>query len=104
YGVSDFDNYPEEAKEKTTVGGVVDPNAEAIIDEEPDLVVTGVSIEEEVTEKLRELDLPDYKTDADSVKTILEHIKELIIIKSKRFRFLHVRRYQRCRRTCSRYL
>src|SRR5699024_4462230 len=45
--------------------------------------LTGVSLEEEVTEKLREFYLPAYKTDADSVKDILENIKEFGIITNK---------------------
>lgn len=38
-GVSDFCDYPPEAKEKPKIGGVVNPNMEAIVALKPDLVI-----------------------------------------------------------------
>jgi iron complex transport system substrate-binding protein len=38
-GVTDFDNYPPEAKTKPSVGGYTDPNIEKIIASEPDLIL-----------------------------------------------------------------
>src|SRR5699024_191613 len=82
-GVSDVDSYAQEVKGEATVGWVIEPNADTLIDEGPELVGPGVTIEEEVTEKLREVDLPAYKTDADSLKDMLETIKEFGIITNK---------------------
>jgi len=41
-GVTDFCNYPEEAKAKPRIGGFFNPNLEAIVSLEPDLVI-GIS-------------------------------------------------------------
>jgi iron complex transport system substrate-binding protein len=38
-GVSDFCDYPPEAQERTKIGGVVNPNMEAIVALDPDLVL-----------------------------------------------------------------
>ncbi len=56
-GVSDFDNYPPEAASKTKVGGVVEPNTEAIVAAGADLVVTGISIKDTALDNLRTLGL-----------------------------------------------
>lgn len=76
-GVSDYDDYPAAALEKEKVGGVVDPNAEAIIALEPDLVITGISMNNDVADKLRSLDLVTYKNDADSLEDILSNILKI---------------------------
>src|SRR5699024_7839507 len=47
-GVSDYDDYPEEALEKPKVGGVVEPNVEAIIEASPDVVIGGISMSDDV--------------------------------------------------------
>ncbi|PYI51021.1 ABC transporter substrate-binding protein [Paenibacillus flagellatus] len=73
-GVSDFDNYPEEAKSKTKVGGVSAPNAEAILAANPDLVITGISIKDDALAKLRGLNMPLYKFEPKSVDDILANI------------------------------
>lgn len=75
--VSDFDNYPEEAKAKPKVGGVSAPNVEAILAANADLVVTGISIKEDALAKLRSLNLPLYKTEPKSINDIFINITEL---------------------------
>lgn len=76
YGVSDFDNYPEEAEDKPKMGGVVDPNVEAILEQEPDIVVTGNSISEESAEKIRDLGVVLYQTDPKNMEETLDVILE----------------------------
>ncbi len=56
-GVSDFDNYPPEVASKTKVGGIVEPNTEAIVAAGADLVVTGISIKDTALDNLRTLGL-----------------------------------------------
>lgn len=73
-GVSDFDNYPEEAKSKPKVGGVSAPNVEAILAANADLVITGISIKDDALAKLRSLDLPLYKVEPKSVADIIADI------------------------------
>lgn len=76
-GVSDFDDYPEEATEKEKIGGIVEPNEEAIITLEPDIVVTGISIGDEAVDKLKELGLPVYKNDATTLEEIMDNILQI---------------------------
>lgn len=76
-GVSDYADYPEAALEKETVGGVVDPNAEAIIALEPDLVIGGISMSDDVAEKLSNLDLVTYKNDGQNLEEILDNILKI---------------------------
>lgn len=83
YGVSDFDNYPEAALDKPKMGGVVEPNIEAILGQEPDLIVTGTSISPDVVEKIRELDLTIYQSDAKNTEEILASILEMGKITNK---------------------
>ncbi|QMV41482.1 ABC transporter substrate-binding protein [Cohnella cholangitidis] len=73
-GVSDYDNYPPEALEKQKVGGVSEPNVEAIIALEPDLVITGISIKDTAVEKFRSLDLKLVKTEPKSIEDVLGNI------------------------------
>ncbi|PWW03261.1 iron complex transport system substrate-binding protein [Paenibacillus cellulosilyticus] len=73
-GVSDYDNYPEEAKSKTKVGGVVEPNTEAIVAAGSDLVVSGISISEEALNHLNSLGLTVFASDPKSVDDVLNEI------------------------------
>lgn len=82
-GVSDYDNYPEEALDKPKVGDVVEPNVEAILEQEPDLVVVGNSITPEAVEKIRDLDIAVYQTDPKNMEDTLNTISELALITNK---------------------
>jgi iron complex transport system substrate-binding protein len=73
-GVSDYDNYPPEAAAKPKMGNLLEPNVEAILAAEPDLVVTGVTIEKEALAELRRLGLKVFRTDPQSVEDILNTI------------------------------
>ncbi|WP_024984773.1 ABC transporter substrate-binding protein [Brevibacillus borstelensis] len=72
--VSDYDDYPEEAKSKPKVGGVLSPNEEAILAQSPDLVVGGISMKEDVVTKLRSLDLQVITLRPKVVQDIMENI------------------------------
>jgi iron complex transport system substrate-binding protein len=73
-GVSDFDNYPEEAKNKPKMGGVSAPNVEAILAANADLVVTGISIKDDALAKLRSMNLPLFKVEPKSIDDIISDI------------------------------
>lgn len=73
-GVSDYDDYPEAAKSKPKVGGVVKPNEEAILSQSPDLVIGGISMEKPVAEKLKTLGMPVYVTQPKKVDDIMSNI------------------------------
>ena len=83
YGVSDFDNYPEEAKDKPKMGGVVEPNVEAILEQEPDLVVTGNSISEEAAQNIRNLGITLYQTDPKNMEEVFDVIRETGLITNR---------------------
>ncbi|WP_071394790.1 ABC transporter substrate-binding protein [Bacillus tuaregi] len=80
YGVSDFDDYPEAAKDKPKVGGVTKPNEEAIMAVNPDLVVGGISMKDDIAEKFRGLGLKLYKTEPKKMDDILNNIIQIGII------------------------
>src|SRR5690625_5019467 len=83
YGVSDFDDYPEEAKDKPKMGGVVEPNEEAILEQEPDLVVTGNSISEEAAQNIRDLGITLYQTDPKNMEEVFDVIRETGLITNR---------------------
>ena len=74
-GVSDFDDYPEAVTTKPKMGGLYNPNEEAIIAAQPDLVLTGISMSAEATEKLRALGITIFKTDPKSVDDVIANIE-----------------------------
>lgn len=73
-GVSDYDDYPEAAKSKPKVGGVVKPNEEAILSQSPDLVIGGISMEKPVADKLKTLGMPVYVTQPKKLDDIMANI------------------------------
>lgn len=54
---TDYCNYPEEALDLVSVGSLSDPNIEAIIALEPDLIIASTHFTEEVLAKLEEAEL-----------------------------------------------
>ncbi len=73
-GVSDYDNYPPEVLEKQKVGGVSEPNVEAIISLTPDLVISGISIKDTAVEEFRSLGLKLVKTEPKNIEDVLGNI------------------------------
>lgn len=67
-GVSEWDNYPEEVKEKEKIGGL-EINTEKVLSLEPDLVLAHVS-NGEVIEVLRNLGLNVLVLDANSLEEV----------------------------------
>jgi iron complex transport system substrate-binding protein len=73
-GVSDYDDYPEAAKSKPKMGGIVKPNEEAIIAANADIIVTGVSMKNDSVNKLREMKLNVFKVEPKKVDDVLADI------------------------------
>jgi iron complex transport system substrate-binding protein len=73
-GVSDSDDYPEEAKSKPKMGGIIKPNQEAMIAANADVIFTGVSMKKETVDKLREMKLNVFKVEPKTVDDILADI------------------------------
>jgi len=78
--VSDYDNYPPEALDKPKIGGTWDPNEEAIIAMEPDLVVGGISMSPDIAERLRSLGLAVYKAHPASLEEALDTIVQFGVL------------------------
>ncbi|MDL1892459.1 cobalamin-binding protein [Sphingobacteriales bacterium CHB3] len=77
-GVTDYCNYPNEAKTKQRVGGVINPNIEAIIGLKPDLIV--LSMEGNVREdfnKLTSFGIPVFVTNPRNLAGIYTSISQL---------------------------
>ena len=80
YGVSDYDNYPEEALSKPKIGGVYDPNEEVLLATQPDLVIGGISMQEDMATRLRQIGIKLYKTEPENVEDALAIILQLGVI------------------------
>ncbi|MDR0269804.1 ABC transporter substrate-binding protein [Paenibacillus sp.] len=74
-GVSDYDDYPEAVKSKPKMGGIMKPNEEAMIAAQPDVVFTGISMSEDAVKKLRELQIPIFKTAPKTVDDVMKNIE-----------------------------
>ncbi|MGM1048301.1 MAG: ABC transporter substrate-binding protein [Bacillota bacterium] len=74
-GVSDYDDYPKAATTKPKMGGLYNPNEEAIIAAQPDLVVTGISMSAEAAQHLRDIGITIFKTDPKTVDDVIANIE-----------------------------
>ena len=77
-GVTDYCNYPAEAKQKQRVGGVVNPSIETIVSLKPDLIV--LSMEGNVREdfkKLTSFGIPVFVTNPRNLLGIYTSIVQL---------------------------
>ncbi len=73
-GVSDFCDYPAEAKSKPKMGSIIKPNEEALIGASADLVMTGVSMKPQVVEKLRELNINMFKVEPKTLDDVMNNL------------------------------
>lgn len=77
-GVTDYCDFPAEAKTKTRVGGIANPNLEAIVALNPDLVVMSVAgnIRGDC-ERLKNLGISVFVTNPQSVESVFKSIRDL---------------------------
>ncbi|WFA21484.1 ABC transporter substrate-binding protein [Paenibacillus mucilaginosus] len=73
-GVSDFCDYPAEAKAKPKLGSIMKPNEEALIGSGADVVVSGVSMKNDTVNKLRELKVNLFKVEPKTVDDVIANI------------------------------
>jgi iron complex transport system substrate-binding protein len=77
-GDTDYCDYPPEAKKKTKVGGVINPNLEQIAVLHPDLVlVTKEGNRLETVRALDTLGIPTYATDVHTIDEIISSTQKL---------------------------
>ncbi len=74
-GVSDFCNYPEEAKSKPKIGGYFDPSIEAIVALEPDIVLTDGHVS--AIDQLEGLGIPFVVIQPKDIDGVLDDISLL---------------------------
>ncbi len=73
YGVSDYDDYPAEAKTKPKMGNL-QGNTEAILAANPEIVFAGLSLNKKSVEKLTELKLNLFSVEPKTVDQAMERI------------------------------
>ena len=77
-GVTDFCDYPAEARRKPRVGGMLAPSLEGIVSLKPDLVVaTTAGNRHETFEQLERLGIPVYVVNPVSVADVLDLLARL---------------------------
>ncbi len=76
-GVSEYCNYPEEAKKKAKVGTFTAPNVEAIVARKPDLVLMTGGVQAETLEKMKSLGLTVFAVNARTFDETLQDIKKV---------------------------
>ncbi|PHS68530.1 MAG: ABC transporter substrate-binding protein [Methylophaga sp.] len=75
-GVTDYCDYPPTASKLPKVGGFINPNFEAILSLQPDLVIL-LSQHQKVIQQLSQLNIPTLAVDNSTLKGITESIKTI---------------------------
>ncbi len=75
-GVSDYTNYPPEAKSKERIGGVFNPNLERILALRPDLMIVQGAMEKH-TDFCQRRGIPVLRVDAENLSSIEEGIRRI---------------------------
>ncbi|OKY77507.1 MAG: ABC-type Fe(3+)-hydroxamate transport system periplasmic component [Candidatus Methanohalarchaeum thermophilum] len=76
-GVTEYCDYPSEAKYKEKIGGFQNPSVEKIISMDPDVVFASTTTGEQTVEKLRNNDIPVYVSSPGSISGVIENINEI---------------------------
>lgn len=76
-GVTEYCDYPEEAKEKPKIGTFTTPNLEAILSLEPDLVLATGGVQAEVLGRMEELGLTVFAVDPSTFEQTVEDIRKI---------------------------
>jgi len=77
-GVTDFTNYPPEARRKPSIGGLSNASVEKIVSLDPDLVLSlGVINREETVDELEHLGIPVFVVKPQSFQGILASIQHV---------------------------
>jgi iron complex transport system substrate-binding protein len=80
-GRTDFCDYPEAARTKTTVGGMVNPNLETIATLKPDLVIaTSSGNTVETFNQLTRLGIPVYQVGAERMAEVKDVVRRLGVL------------------------
>ncbi len=73
-GVTEYDDYPDEVRQKEKIGGFKDVNIERVVALSPDLILATGGVQVEVVETLRELGLNVAVIDSRNLTDVMENI------------------------------
>jgi iron complex transport system substrate-binding protein len=77
-GVTDFCDFPPEAKQKARIGGAISPNLEQIVALRPDLVLATTALNRKITvEELERLGLSVFATHPRKVGDVISSVRRL---------------------------
>lgn len=77
-GVTDFTDYPPEARQKPSVGGLSDASVEKIVSLRPDLVLSlSVINREETVDELQDVGIPVYVVNPQGLQGILASVQHV---------------------------
>jgi iron complex transport system substrate-binding protein len=77
-GVTDYCDYPEEARAKTSVGGIVNPSIEAIVGLSPDLILMSVEGNlRDSFQSLTDLNIPVFVSNPRTLEGIYKSILDI---------------------------
>ena len=76
-GVTEYCDYPEEAKSKPKIGTFSTPNVEVIVNAEPDLVLATGGVQQEVLTKMEDLGLTVYAVDPKTLDQTVKSIEKV---------------------------
>jgi iron complex transport system substrate-binding protein len=80
-GVTDYCDYPPEAKLKPHMGGMINPNVETIVGAHPDMVLMSVEGNSRLDfEKLEKLSIPVFATNPRNFSGVMKSIRDIGII------------------------
>lgn len=75
-GITDYCDYPpEKVAQEEKIGGFATPNLEKIISLNPDIVFAASGVQKQAVEKLEELGVKVYVSEAETVEDLLNEIK-----------------------------
>ncbi len=77
-GVTDYCDYPSQAKQKPHMGGMINPNIETIVGTHPDLVLMSVEGNSRLDfEKLEKLSIPVFATNPRTIEGVMKSILDI---------------------------
>lgn len=77
-GVSDYTTFPEAARSKPSVGGLLDPSMERIVALQPDLVLMAMRLNrQETLQQLEQLSVPVFAVDPEGLAGVLQMVQSV---------------------------
>ena len=77
-GVTDFTDWPAEARQRPSVGGIVNPSIERLVSLRPDLVIASREVNhKETIDELDRLGVPVFVIDPQGLDGVLESIRQV---------------------------